>query len=349
MTIHTTLILVRDYCDYIELPWIRYSLSYFNVEETVYPVTESVVNDIRSRDIPPIVVLLISENHSQHLYSDASSLLTRSGVLYGIFHISDEWFLKSRALPLYKNSRFVLRNYFCPEYQQDKVLTLPLGCCISDSQREKVDKDVIVSPETIFFSGELKYSRRPMWFAFKDQGLRSIRDLNYDQYLSRLYNCKFALCPNGNTTPDTYRLYEALELGAIPIAETGFGYDYLDKLFRGDCPIPRFKSWKSARRFTFDLGADSEAYLNLKKSITEWWQRVKTSIPSDVAFHIYRHWIESDTTSESTNLMTHNRRLNFHRKVVFLFLLQNFNSISYQIPRLIRILSRTCRINAQQE
>ena len=39
----------------------------------------------------------------------------------------------------------------------------------------------------------------------------------------------FSPCPNGFVHPETYRLYEALECGCIPIIENT--YKYYDRLF----------------------------------------------------------------------------------------------------------------------
>jgi hypothetical protein len=43
--------------------------------------------------------------------------------------------------------------------------------------------------------------------------------LEHDQYLKRMAQAKVVPCPSGPQTPDTFRLYEALELGCVPIAD----------------------------------------------------------------------------------------------------------------------------------
>ena len=43
-----------------------------------------------------------------------------------------------------------------------------------------------------------------------------------------LSSTKFIPCPNGFFHPETYRLYEALECGCIPIVENA--YNYYEKL-----------------------------------------------------------------------------------------------------------------------
>ena len=40
-----------------------------------------------------------------------------------------------------------------------------------------------------------------------------------DEYLARMAQAKVALCPSGPATPDSFRLYEALEAGCVPLAD----------------------------------------------------------------------------------------------------------------------------------
>lgn len=53
----------------------------------------------------------------------------------------------------------------------------------------------------------------------------------YDQYIRLLLRCDFALCPPGNVSPDSFRVCEALECGAIPIVT---GRDYWKRVFRNN-------------------------------------------------------------------------------------------------------------------
>ena len=55
--------------------------------------------------------------------------------------------------------------------------------------------------------------------------------IEYQQYLDICCQSRFVICPSGSMTADTFRVYEAMECGAIPIAdrrsprdEPGFNY-----------------------------------------------------------------------------------------------------------------------------
>lgn len=67
-------------------------------------------------------------------------------------------------------------------------------------------------------------------------------------YIATLAQAKVAPCPSGPATVDTFRLYEALELGCIPIVEARTPKllmpAYWDGLFgMGSIPFPMVESW----------------------------------------------------------------------------------------------------------
>ncbi|MFZ0406668.1 MAG: hypothetical protein WAM11_00960, partial [Cyanobium sp.] len=113
--------------------------------------------------------------------------------------------------------------------------------------------------------------------AVKDSTVHVMDESEYGKSLS--VSC-FALCPNGNATPDTYRLYESLDAGVIPIAERSWSFDYFSSLFL-DCPFPRFCNWIQARRFVENLGPDEVLYL--REKIFSWWSAEKQQIPNRLA------------------------------------------------------------------
>ncbi len=59
-----------------------------------------------------------------------------------------------------------------------------------------------------------------------------------------LSQTEFIPCPNGFVHPETYRVYEALECGCIPIVENA--YKYYDRLFPNN-PFIKIDKWKEAK------------------------------------------------------------------------------------------------------
>lgn len=84
----------------------------------------------------------------------------------------------------------------------------------------------------------------------------------------------FVLCPAGNS-PETFRHYEAMEQGAIPIfikAENSF--DFVAKLWIG-YPGPVFDSWQSALEFINTKSTDLKEVELIRKSVLEWYSLFK--------------------------------------------------------------------------
>ena len=88
-----------------------------------------------------------------------------------------------------------------------------------------------------------------------------------------LSSTKFIPCPNGFVHPETYRVYEALECGCIPIVENA--YKYYDRLFPNN-PFIKVKMWKEAKTILETWKKDS-----IKKKSDEciyWWSKQKNDL-----------------------------------------------------------------------
>lgn len=214
---------------------------------------------------------------------------------HGLLIGGDENFLTSPRL--YHGARFVIRTYLAAFYPHPRIFTLPEGPFYRPQPSTKQLSNP-KAPISVFFSGQIKYSRVAMAKAFHNHPDAYIKDpadknLPSEDYLAKLTSARFALCPNGNTTPDTLRLYEALEAGVIPIAEKSYFYDYLGALF-GGCPIPRFSRWSQARRFTSSLSAQET--MRLREDISSWWSSEKKRLPCDLL-----QFVEVSLRSDSSN------------------------------------------------
>jgi hypothetical protein len=66
------------------------------------------------------------------------------------------------------------------------------------------------------------------------------------EYHAILDNTLFAPCPMGNAMLETWRFYEALEAGCIPIIEARPWMHYHERLL-GPHPVPTVYRWSQAR------------------------------------------------------------------------------------------------------
>ena len=88
-----------------------------------------------------------------------------------------------------------------------------------------------------------------------------------------LTSTEFIPCPNGFVHPETYRLYEALECGCIPIVENA--YKYYDRLFPNN-PFIKVDRWIEAKPVIRGWGDDQ-----IKQKLEEcrtWWSQYKNQL-----------------------------------------------------------------------
>ena len=114
---------------------------------------------------------------------------------------------------------------------------------------------------------------------------------NVGLYSAIMEDSIFAPCPSGNN-PETIRLYDALELGCIPIS---LSHDFLlsrDALASfGPIPFPLLGSWSELPQFLMEMKAKAISnpveILNLQQRCIDWWSNFKTSMQQKIAGHIH--------------------------------------------------------------
>lgn len=85
----------------------------------------------------------------------------------------------------------------------------------------------------------------------------------------------------GNYNIDSFRLYESLECGCIPLVpkKTLFqNYDYYDMLFGVKTPFVKIEYWKNVENVINDLLKDKEKLEKLRLTIYNWWKNYKLSL-----------------------------------------------------------------------
>lgn len=194
----------------------------------------------------------------------------------GLFHLSDEWF--GEDYNYYRPFSFVLRTYFSRLLDRPGVLNVPLGIIGFAPPH-----DLVPSSSRRFvwsYFGTLMASRPDMLAAFSSLSPSRSIDRRGDgrvarqEFLAILGDSVFAPAPMGNVMLETWRLYEALEYGCIPIVERRISMDYFHDLF-GDHPIPCFGSWRQAKQFVADLMNRPRDLDALQLEVSSWWSLEK--------------------------------------------------------------------------
>lgn len=100
-------------------------------------------------------------------------------------------------------------------------------------------------------------------------------------YILNMAHSKVAYCPSGPETPDSFRLFEALESGCVPIVDTRvqsskdnseFGDDYWEFFFGEIVPFPVIREYDNLRPYTKEV-LDNWDELSVK--VGQWWNRKK--------------------------------------------------------------------------
>lgn len=96
-----------------------------------------------------------------------------------------------------------------------------------------------------------------------------------DLYAQELAHSWVVPCPSGPKSVDTFRVYEALEAGCIPLVdnETPDGPTDYWRFVYGSVPFPRISDWESVGGFIEDALADR---CLLAAQCSAWWQKQKS-------------------------------------------------------------------------
>jgi hypothetical protein len=209
-----------------------------------------------------------------------------------LLHFSDETY--EGGYDVYDDFCGVFRNYSASIFNPRRVLQFPLGYTngiapVTDESGART------RPYLWSFLGAARRGSRPEMikallplqpqFLLRTD-LKNVQPIGKQQYRRILLDSTFVPCPMGNVSLETFRVYEALECGAIPILERRVSLDYFAKLL-GPHPLPTFSNWNQASRFISAIRDDRQALDNLHKLSFEWWidykQRLRERIPNFLA------------------------------------------------------------------
>lgn len=103
--------------------------------------------------------------------------------------------------------------------------------------------------------------------------------LSYPDYLAAMARAKVIPCPSGNVTPDSFRVWEALEAGCVPIADglsprPDFPAGYWDVVAPGH-PWPVVEDWSTLPEMVATVLSDWDS---LAAQCGAWWLRFKRDL-----------------------------------------------------------------------
>jgi len=157
---------------------------------------------------------------------------------------------------------------------------------------ELLPKEPPVKDVRWFFSGQVTHGRR---FECVNT-LQAINDhtehkgqlnktdgftkgLSVEEYISKMATARVIPCPSGPVTPDTFRFYEALESGCIPIADvyssSNSNSNYWALLFGENFPFPTIKEYNDLQDLINYYNDTFEVNSN---KVFAWWIMYKRNL-----------------------------------------------------------------------
>ena len=235
----------------------------------------------------PIVVIM---RPYSKIWTTIFKAWAEKGIKYYVLHLSDEH--SDDLIGFYQSSDClgIVRTYYREEAEVlgEKVVTIPLG--YHWSKGGGVDDPAHRTPRLPFreytwcFLGtdwngrpekmknlQLIQPHKLVWF-------KEWNDANMfgrDEYLNILLNSRFVPVPGGQN-PETYRFYECLECGCIPVYVRENGDSaYIDKQVKKWIPLPDLPNWDSATAFIYQLMNNPPVMESFRLSCLMGWKAWK--------------------------------------------------------------------------
>jgi len=198
-----------------------------------------------------------------------------------LFHLGDE----SGAYDLsqiYKNCNYVWRTFCSNKYfENQRVKCIPIGYKSGVLDKKKNNRKY----KWTFVGTPHKSSRHDLLFQFSDikpffchkTEKFDKKIISVEEMTEALSLTEFMPCPNGFVHPETYRVYESLECGCIPIVENA--YQYYDRLFPNN-PFIKIDKWADARSVM--KGWSNDQIKQKKEECNIWWNEYKDKLQNFV-------------------------------------------------------------------
>jgi GR25 family glycosyltransferase involved in LPS biosynthesis len=211
---------------------------------------------------------LVQKPHIEK-FNQYFSYLKDKNINFKVLHISDEYLTDSVEFYSFSNCKCVIRNYNRPDISGSHILTIPLGF------HHKGAKNKLFSDRKFIWSfhGTNWFNRQEQLYNILDitpnvcHLTDKWNDLNQSKegyYLDTLENSKFCPILRGNNY-ETFRLYEALEVGTIPIYVRSVGDDLFWQ-FISKLGLINITSWDTAKQIMeqfMNNPSDAENYRNI--------------------------------------------------------------------------------------
>lgn len=253
-----------------------------NSDKWIFEILSKVKFNIieTERDLEKGDVLIIIDSSIEEkieLYEKFKSICSK----IFLFHLGDEAG-SYNVTSVYDNCNYIWRPFCSNRYfVNKKVKCIPIGYKSGVKNINKENRKY----KWAFTGTPHKSSRHDLlyqfsnikpYFCHKTQKF-DVKTISVDKMNEVLSSTEFIPCPNGFFHPETYRLYEALETGCIPIVEST--YQYYDRLFPNN-PFIKINKWIDAKEILNSW--NKEKINNQSQECILWWSIHKNKIQNSI-------------------------------------------------------------------
>jgi hypothetical protein len=278
-----TITLITQQSERQPLPWLRFLLGEH---------AGDIVEDPESTVVLPSSLIVC--DRLDRLRRETLERARRAGTV-GLVHLGDA---RYRArLHAYRSFAVVWRTYYHSALAGLGVRQLPLGPVafaeVTEGPRPEARKPPCERAYTWSVTGPLV-----------PRGLEAVEALRAidggadgldpdASVVDILGESIFVPCATDGVHLESHRIYDALELGAIPIVERRRHFDYFSLLL-GDHPVPTVRSWDEARHLVAALLDDRPALAALQDRVLDWWTATKHSLARAMRHDVKARLIDGD-------------------------------------------------------
>jgi len=233
----------------------------------------------------PIVEYSIGDN-----FNELINMLKRwsnAGKYFYLLHVGDAACIDPIEVYGLKGCLGVIRNYIRNTINNNtNVVTIPLGYQYRLNDTKPAPRDLVWS-----FLGTNWHNRKELLFPFLTMPEKhfshfvtdwfSKDKFKPDDMYSFMKSSMFVPCPNGEN-PETFRLYETLEAGAIPvIVRDSENKEYIDFITK-HLPLKVFDDWDDAATIVQTLAKHEGKYNEYRHKVLTAWDTYKNQIKATV-------------------------------------------------------------------
>ena len=232
--------------------------------------------DLESGDV--LIIIDSSVEKKIELYTKLELICSKMFLI----HLGDESGSYDLS-EIYNKFNFIWRAFCLNKYfNNEKISCLPIGYKSGIFLKETSDDRKY---KWAFIGTPHKSSRHDLLFQLSDikpsfsHKTKKFNEkiIDVEKMSEILSSTKFIPSPNGFVHPETYRVYEALECGCIPIVERA--YKYYDRLLPNN-PFLKIDKWIEAKTIIKEWKNDQ--FKQKQEECKKWWSQYKNQLQKSI-------------------------------------------------------------------